>query len=114
MHCEEPLRLVDLWNLRARGEADDRRTEQFAGGLMAAECLVEICKRQCSAQLEGSRLLTAGDLDGTHESCFRGSGVRPGQFQEKLAANPVHLGLEPAFSGLLDGGELRIHRRQSV
>ncbi len=45
---------------------------------------------------------------------FGGDNVRPPKFQEKLAAHPVHLGIEPALSGLVDRGDLRIQGGQSV
>src|SRR5262249_8389934 len=95
MHREKPLPFFDLRNLGPRVEADEGRSEQFAGELIPTGRLIELCKRQCSAQLERSRLLAASDLDGAHESRFGGRNVRPLQFQEKLATRPVHLGIEP-------------------
>jgi len=112
MNCEEPPRFFDLRNFGPRVEANEGRNEQFAGDVIPTGRLIELCKWQCSAQLEHSRLLAARDLDGAHQSSFGGRNVRPPLFQEKLAPHPVHLGIEPMLSGLLDRGELRIQSGQ--
>ena len=112
MNCEEPPRFIDLRNFGPRVEPSDGRGEQFAGELIPTGRLIELCKRQGSAQLERSCLLAARDLDGAHESQFGGRNIRPLQFQEKLATRPVHLGIEPMLPALLDRGELRIQSGQ--
>src|SRR5262245_6356009 len=43
-HCEEPVRFFDLRNLGPRVEANEGRSEQFAGELIPTDRLVELCK----------------------------------------------------------------------
>src|SRR5262249_53018992 len=67
-HCEEPPHFFDLRNFGPRVEANEGRNEQFAGDLIPAGHLVELCECRRSAQLELSRALAARDLDGAHQS----------------------------------------------